>query len=87
MEKNSYKKIVILENNLLINGKQIAPVYAVKSINISYNTDQFASGYTVYLNFFLKPADLVIKKRLNKNEADYIACEIAKFLDKQICYT
>ncbi|WP_298148736.1 hypothetical protein [Flavobacterium sp.] len=85
-KKNRFKKLVIRDNNLFINDTLISPVYAIKSINLSYNIDEFESGYTVYLNFVLKPDDIVIKKRLTKRDAVLIANEIAKLLGKPVHY-
>ncbi|MCU4190136.1 hypothetical protein M9Q43_13315 [Flavobacterium sp. HXWNR29] len=81
-QKNHTKKLEIIEDDLIINDTFYCKLNNIQTINISYNVNQFESGWTVYLNNFSK--EYIIKKRLKENDAIEIANELASFLKKNV---
>lgn len=83
--KNKYHKLVIIDDDdLIINDILRLKLRQIKSVNISYNVNQFESGWTIYLQKYLGSEDYIIKKRLKEKDAHSIAEKVAAFLNKEL---
>ena len=80
---NRFHKLSI-EEDLIINNNFYCKVWNIKSINISYNVNQFESGWTIYLHRHLNYSNYIIKKRLREKDAYIIAEKLSTFLQKPI---
>lgn len=82
--KNKYHKFSKEEEDLIINSKMYCKTDNILSVNISYNINQFESGWKVYLHGYLKSTEYVVKERLEENDAHIIAGKLSSFLNKPI---
>lgn len=83
-KKNKLTKLMLDNDNVIINDKFYSKIELIKSVNIAYSVNKFELGWTVYIKKHREIDNYIIKKRLKEEDAQEIAEKLSTFLNKNV---